>query len=138
MIDVNSIGPGYELPTFSREGTFHHWNRYASVNDQFADHHMDDEVGRKEGFPASFVMAPLEHAYFHAMLRDWIGDEGRIVQVNIRLRNPLVRGRVLTASGTVSAVRREKDEIFVDLDILAVDDQGARLAPGTAVVAFPA
>jgi hypothetical protein len=82
-------------------------------------------------------MAPLEHAYFHAMLRDWMGDRGRIVRIDIKLRNPLVRGRVFTAGGEVTAVRREGDDVIVDLDIWADDDQGTRLAPGVAVVAFP-
>lgn len=138
MIDIDSLEPGHQVPTFAREGTFHHWNRFAAVNDEFADHHMDDEVGRHEGFSASFIMAPMEHAYFHAMLRDWMGEEGRIVRVDIKLRNPLLRGRVLTAGGEVTGVRREGDEVFVDLDIWEDDDQGVRLSPGIAVVAFPA
>jgi hypothetical protein len=137
VIDLDALQPGYRLPPFSREGTLHHWNRFASVNDEYADHHMDDEVGRREGFPAAFIMAPLEHAYFHAMLRDWMGDRGRIVQIDMKLRNPLVRGRVFTAGGEVTAVRREGDDVIVELDIWADDDQGTRLAPGVAVVAFP-
>jgi hypothetical protein len=137
MIDVESLQPGDPVPTFSREGTLHHWNRFASVNDEYADHHMDDEVGRAEGFPASFIMAPLEHAYFHNMLRDWIGDQGRIVRIDIKLRNPLIRGRTLTAGGEVTGIRREDGEVLVDLDIWEDDDEGTRLAPGVAVVAFP-
>ncbi|MBW8826044.1 MAG: hypothetical protein JF603_06820 [Acidobacteria bacterium] len=138
MIDVDALEPGQQLPTFSREGTFQHWNRFAAVNDEFAEHHMDDEVGRHEGFSSAFIMAPMEHAYFHAMLRDWMGEAGRIVRVDMKLRNPLLRGRVLTAGGQVTAVHREGDEVVVDLEIWEDDDTGARLAPGTAVVAFAA
>ena len=137
MIDVDAIEPGYEVPTFQREGTLHHWNRFAAVNDEFADHHMDDDAGRAEGFSASFIMAPLEHAYLHAMLRGWIGDEGRIVTLDIRLRSPLLRGRVLTAGGKITAIRREGDETLIDVEVWEVDDQGLRLVPGTATVAVP-
>jgi hypothetical protein len=138
MIDVGSIKPGYELPTFRREGTLHHWNRFAAVNDEFADHHMDDEAGRAEGFSASFIMAPLEHAYLHAMLRGWLGDEGRIITLDIRLRSPLLRGRTLTAGGKVTGVRHEADEVVIDVEVWEDDDQGVRLVPGTATVALPA
>jgi len=138
MIDVDAIEPGSELPTFQREGTLHHWNRFAAVNDEFADHHMDDEAGRAEGFSASFIMAPLEHAYLHALLRSWIGDEGRIARLDIRLRSPLLRGRVLTAGGQVTNVRRVGDEVLIDVEVWEDDDQGLRLVPGTATVAFPA
>jgi hypothetical protein len=136
VIDIDAIAVGDALPTFSREGTLHHWNRFASVNDEFADHHMDDEVGRAEGFAASFIMAPLEHAYLHNMLRDWLGDQGWIVRVDIKLRNPLIRGRTLTAGGEVTGVRREGEKLLVDLDVWEVDDQDVRLVPGTATVCF--
>jgi acyl dehydratase len=137
-VDVSELRVGDEIPLWVREGTLDHWNRFAAVNDEYAGHHMDDEVGRFEGFSGAFIMAPLSHAYLHAMLREWIGEEGRIVSVAMRLRSPLFRGRTLTASGTVTAVRREGDEVFVDLDVAEDDDEGTRLAPGTATVAFPA
>jgi len=138
VIEPSSISVGDELPVFEREGSLHHWNRFAAVNDEFADHHMDDEAGRSEGFEASFIMEPLEHAYLHAMLRAWIGEEGRIVRCDIRLRSPLLRGRVLTAGGHVTAVQPGDDEVVVELEIWEVDDQGTRLVPGTATVALPA
>jgi hypothetical protein len=137
MIDIDSLAVGDELPVFERQGTLHHWNRFAAVNDEFADHHMDDEAGRSEGFAASFIMAPLEHAYLHAMLRTWMGDEGRILALDIRLRSPLLRGRKLSAGGRVSALRVEEDAVVVDLEVWEVDDEGTRLAPGTATVAIP-
>jgi hypothetical protein len=138
MTDVATLAVGDELPVFERAGSLHHWNRFAAVNDQFADHHMDDEAARSEGFDAAFIMAPLEHAFLHALLRDWMGEEGRIVCCDIRLRSPLLRGRVLSASGRVTEIRHEGDEVFVDLDVWELDDQGTRLVPGTATVAFPA
>jgi acyl dehydratase len=137
MPDPAALQVGDELPPFQRQGTLHHWNRFAAVNDEFADHHMDDEAGRSEGFPSSFIMAPLEHAYLHAMLRDWAGGMARIVTLDIRLRRPLLRNRVLTAGGRVTAVHQEGGELVVDLDVWAQDDNGEVLAPGTAQVAFP-
>jgi len=137
-MDIASVKVGDELPVFEREGSLHHWNRFAAVNDEFADHHMDDEAGRSEGFEASFIMAPLEHAYLHAMLRGWMGEEGRIVRCDIRLRSPLLRGRTLTAGGRVTEIRREGDEVFIDLEVWEADDQGTMLVPGAATVAVPA
>ena len=134
MMDVHEILPGYRLTPFERQGSLHHWNRFAAVNAEFADHHMDDQVGRDEGFAAAFIMAPLEHAYFHTLLREWIREDGWILRVDIRLRNPLLRGRTLMATAEVTAVRHEEIGMVVDLDLLAEDDQGLRLAPGTATV----
>lgn len=129
---------GYTLPEFVRAGTLHHWNRYAAVNDEFADHHMADESGQHEGFAAAFIMGPLEHDYLHVLLRNAIGEEGRIVRVDMKLRNPLLRGRTLTAGATVTTVRREGDEHVIDLDVWERDDQDLRLTYGSATVALPA
>lgn len=103
---------------------------------EFAPHHWDDEVAQAEGFPGAFAMAPLQHAFLHALLREWIGGAGRIVAVNMKLRSPFIRGRTLSAGGQVTAIRREDREVFIDLDVWQDDDEGTRLAPGTATVAL--
>ena len=138
MIDLGTLAVGEELPPLSREGTLQHWNRFAGANDEFADHHMDDEVGRHEGFSGAFMMAPLEHAYYHVLLREWFGDNGRIVDVDMRLRSPLLRGRTFIAGASVKSIEREGDEVIVHLDLWANDDEGTRIAPGSATVVLPA
>jgi hypothetical protein len=137
-LDLESVAEGQELPTFQREGTLLHWARYGAVNPvHIVGHHFDDDVARREGFDAAFIMAPLEHAYLHAMLRAWMGRQGRVRSLNIRLRRPLLRGRTLTAGGKVTAVQREASEVIVRLEVWETDDLGELLAPGTAEVVFP-
>jgi len=131
-----SIKVGDTIPPFQREGTLQHWNRYAGVNYEFAGHHMDDEIGRHEGFPSAIGMAPLILAYLHAMLRNWGGEDARVVKVAMELRRPFLRGRTLIASGKVSGTREEDGELLVDLEVWADDDQGTRLVGGTAVMAL--
>ena len=135
-MDVSNVAPGDQIPPLQRRGNFVTWTRYAAVNYEIADHHMDDDVARHEGFAAAFAMAPFTFALVQTMLRDWIGLDGRIVSVAISLRSPWLRGRLFTAAGTVTAVRPGGDETFVDLDVWADDDHGTRLVQGPATVAF--
>ena len=134
-IDIGALKVGDTIPEWSREGTLHHWNRFASVNYEFADHHMDDEAGRHEGFAGAFIMAPFSHAYLHALLREWMGEQGRIIKIDMRLKNPLFRGRTLTAGGEITELRPEGDETIVELRIWQTDDQDNALGVGTATVA---
>ena len=106
MIDPATVAAGTPVPPFSRVGSFEAWTRYAAVNHEIAGHHMDDEVARREGFPGAFAMAPLTFSYVQTMLREWVGAQGRIVTVAIRLRSPFLRGRTLTATGEVREVDR--------------------------------
>ena len=77
-MDIDSLKPGYRIPEWQRVGTLDHWNRFAAANYEFAGHHMDDDVGRFEGFEGAFIMAPFSHAYLHAMLREWMDDAAAI------------------------------------------------------------
>jgi acyl dehydratase len=125
---------GQELPTFERMSGFHAWNRYAAVNEEFVPIHMDDDAGKRAGNPGAFGMGNLQVAYLHALLRQWIGDDGRIVSVSCQMRAPNLRGLRTIAHGRVTAVRVEGDETSVDLDVWTETEEGTVLAPGTAVV----
>jgi len=133
-----TIAIGQELPTFERVSGFHAWNRYAAVNEEFIPIHMDDDAGRRAGNPGAFGMGNLQVAYIHALLRQWIGDDGRIVSVSCQMRAPNLRGPRTIAGGRVTDIRAGGDETLVDLEVWTETEDGTKLAPGTATVALPA
>src|SRR5579871_2142328 len=105
MIDV-----GQAIPEFTRGANYQAWNRFAAVNDEFVDIHMDDEAGRAAGYETAFAMGNLGFAWIHCMLREWLKDlDGRIVSVAVQFRSPTLRNRVVTAKGVVTAVRSDGD-----------------------------
>jgi acyl dehydratase len=135
-VDGATITPGTEVPTFVRTTGFHNWNRFAAVNDEFVPIHMDEEAGRAAGFAGAFGMGNLLTSYLHNMLRDWIGDDGRIVSLSCSFRAPNNRGMTVEARGKVVDVREEDGVTFVDLDVAVVDHDAPDtvLAPGRATV----
>ena len=137
MSSARTVGPGDELAPFRRETGFHNWNRYAAVNDEFVPIHMDDEAGRAAGYPTAFGMGNLQWSYIHNLLRQWMGDNGRILSVSCQFRAPNVKGQTVTARGVVRSVRHEDGVRVVDLEVWTEDQAGNRLAPGTASVAWP-
>jgi acyl dehydratase len=128
---------GDELPVFVRQPGLHHWNRYAAVNDEFVPIHMDDEAGRAAGYPSAFGQGNLQWAYLHNVVRDWMGDDGRIERLTCAFRGANVKGQTVTARGRVTAVNDEGGRRVVELDVWTENDAGDRLAPGTARVSFP-
>ncbi|OZC76326.1 hypothetical protein CH304_17430 [Rhodococcus sp. 15-649-1-2] len=128
------VSVGQSLPPFSRTTGLENWNRFAAVNYEFVDIHMDDEAGRAAGYDSAFGMGNLLWSYLHCMLRDWLGDHGRIVEVRCQFRGPNTKGMKLTAGGTVSAVRDEGARRVVDLEIWISDSDGTVLTPGAATV----
>jgi acyl dehydratase len=137
-MDASKVAVGDELPTYSRAAGFHAWNRFAGVNDEFVDIHMDDDAGRAAGFSGAFGMGALQWSYLHCMLRQWIERSGgRIVHVQCQFRGASEKGRIVTAKGVVTAVRDEADGRYVDLDLWTEVEDGTRLAPGQATVLLP-
>ncbi len=137
-VDRETVTVGTDLPTFVRTTGFHNWNRYAAVNDEFVPIHMDDAAGQAQGFPGAFGMGNLMWSYLHNLVRDWIGDDGRIVAMGCSFRSPNLRGMTVEARGTVTAVRDEDGARLVDLELTVVDHDNADtvLVPATATVAL--
>jgi acyl dehydratase len=131
------IKVGDELPAFVRQPGFHNWNRYAAVNDEFVPIHMDDEAGRAAGYPSAFGQGNLQWAYLHNVVRQWMGDDGRIERMACSFRGANVKGQTVTARGRVTAVADGGGRRVVDLEVWTENDAGERLAPGTARVSFP-
>ncbi len=125
-----TVKVGDELPTFTRETGFANWNRYAAVNDEFVPIHMDDAAGEAAGNGGAFGMGNLQWAYLHNMLRSWVGENGEILSIEVQFRSPNVKGQTVTAKGVVTAV----DDDVISLDVWTEQQEGTKLAPGSAKV----
>ncbi|MGE9809449.1 hypothetical protein [Janibacter sp. G1551] len=128
------VETGEVLPPFERETGFANWNRYAAVNDEFVPIHMDDEAGRAAGYPTAFGMGNLQWSYLHNLLRQWMGDDGRIVRLSCQFRGANTKGMVVTAHGRVTAVSEADGATTAEVEVWTQDQDGNKLAPGTASV----
>ena len=90
-----------------------HWNRFASVNNEFAPEHMDDAAARAAGFDAAYAMGTLQWAYVHRALGQWFNDPGCIAAVTLRFVAPAYRGHYEVV-GTAFAIDRLAVEVHVD------------------------
>ena len=134
---MTTIEVGAEIPPFVRQPGFHHWNRYAAVNDEFVPIHMDDEAGRAAGYPSAFGQGNLQWSYLHNVLRQWLGDDGTIERLSCTFRGANVKDQTVTARGRITAVSEREGRRVVELDVWTENDAGERMAPGTARVSFP-
>ena len=132
------IAVGDEIPPFVRQPEFHHWNRYAAVNDEFVPFHMDDEAGRRAGNQqGAFGMGNLRYAYLANALRDWIGDEAEIREIGCQYRAINQKNDLLTVVGQVVEKETVEGENRVKLTINVMNQAGEATCPGHAVVVLP-
>jgi acyl dehydratase len=125
---------GDTLPPFERVTGLENWNRFAAVNFEFVGIHMDDDAGRAAGYPGAFGMGNLQWSYLHNVIRGWLGDEGRIRRVGCQFRAANTKGMTVTAHAVVTAIEDHGDGRTIELEVWTEDQDGNRLAPGTATV----
>jgi acyl dehydratase len=129
-----SVTEGQELPVFQRTTDFMHWNRYAAVNDEFVQLHMDDDAGKKVGQKGAFGMGNLQVAYLHNLLRQWLGDDCWVKKFRCELRGMNFKNDTLTAKGKVLKKFEQGGERLVDLELWTENQNGQKLCPGSATV----
>ena len=129
---------GQEIPSWSRQTDFMHWNRYAAVNDEFVYIHMDDEAGKNaSNEQGAFGMGNLRFAYLLNMLRDWAGDEVEIRELGVQFRAINQKNDVLTCMGTITEKTIEDGEHLVKLDLNVVNQEGQATCPAHALLVLP-
>jgi acyl dehydratase len=137
-VRFEDVSVGDEMPAWSRQTDFMHWNRYAAVNDEFVPFHMDDEAGRRAGNKeGAFGMGNLRYAYLVNALRDWIGDEAEIREIGCQYRAINQKNDTLTVVGKVVEKETVDGENRVKLTTNVMNQAGEATCPGHAVVVLP-
>jgi acyl dehydratase len=128
-----STSPGTTLSPYVRTTGLANWNRFAAVNDEFIDIHMDADAARAVGMPDAFGMGNLRISYLHNLLYQWLGDAGDIVDLRCEFRGLNLKGDTLTCSGTVTDTSSDGHRLAgVDLAVRNQDDVDT--TPGHATV----
>ena len=137
-IYFEDVSVGDEMPSWSRQTDFMHWNRYAAVNDEFVPFHMDDEAGRKAGTKeGAFGMGNLRYAYLVNALRDWIGDEAEVREIGCQYRAINQKNDTLSVVGKVVEKDVVDGENRIKLTTNVMNQNGEATCPGHAVVVLP-
>ncbi|MER7687185.1 MaoC/PaaZ C-terminal domain-containing protein [Streptomyces sp. NPDC097610] len=124
---------GATVPPFVRDAGFQAWNRYAAVNSEFVDIHMDDAAGQAAGYPGAFGMGNLLWSWLHRALERWLDGHGSLEHLELRFHSPALKGDRITCTGIVTG-RTEKEDgtTVLELDVWAENQSGERIAPGRA------
>tara|TARA_Y100001960_G_scaffold267826_1_gene292327 strand:- start:1319 stop:1753 length:435 start_codon:yes stop_codon:yes gene_type:complete len=129
---------GQKIPTFSRKTDLMHWNRWAAIYDEFLYYHMDDERAIENGQPSSIGQGRLRVSYAHTLLRNWIGDEGAIVKLDVQMRGINYKDDSIECSGTVISKSQESSGAWlVEIEIDIRNQDGKNISPGKATVLIP-
>jgi acyl dehydratase len=106
--------------------------QYAGASGDYNPIHTDEVFATKvAGYPTVFAHGMLTMGLTGKMLTNYVGD-GRLTKFGLQFRAQVWPGDTLTARATVTAVREEGGQHFVDLALATLNQDGREVATGEA------
>lgn len=96
--------------------------------------HWDQDFAREIGFPMGYDIGTQRISWYSHLLTDWIGDRGRVLQLSVKLREPLWMWDLTTLHGRVTSAEIGAEGPTVALELWGETQRGRRHSEGTAVV----
>lgn len=100
--------------------------------------HWDQDFAHKVGAPGAYDFGPERVAWLGQMMTDWIGDDGFLQKLMVRIRRHNAIGDALWCNGVVTGKRVENGKHLIDCEVWAKDQNDKLSAEGTATVELPA
>ena len=105
---------------------------YAGASGDYNPVHSDTEfVTKVAGYPSVFAHGMLSMGLTGKMLTNWVGD-GTLTKYGVRFVKQVWPGDSLTAKATVTGLREEGGQNYVDLEVLTVNQNGEPVISGHA------
>ena len=105
---------------------------YAGASGDYNPVHSDTEfVTKVAGYPSVFAHGMLSMGLTGKMLTNWVGD-GTLTKYGVRFVKQVWPGDSLTAKATVTGLRKEGGQNYVDLEVLTVNQNGEPVISGHA------
>jgi acyl dehydratase len=100
--------------------------------------HQDESVAQSElGMPNAYDNGPQRIGMMTSCITNWIGDDGEVRELSVRLKLPVIFGDINYFKGRVTGKRTVGMDALVDFEIWAENQLGQVTAKGTASVALP-
>jgi acyl dehydratase len=118
-LQVGSVLPAADYPT-STVQIF----RYSAATWNTHRIHYDKDYAVAEGYPDVLVQSHLHGAFLARYCTDWVGANGRLLELGLRIRRFAIAGETLSVLGTVKAVER-LDDAHAALALELVETRGS-------------
>jgi len=112
-------------------------NPETGAQDSAARGHTEDKMAREVGMPGGYDVGPQRISWLGNLLTNWVGDDGFVRMLDVKLRRPNIFGDVSWCRGKVAGKRVEDGVHLVDLEVHVENQLGETTATGTATVELP-
>ena len=112
-------------------------NPETGAQDSAARGHTEEKMAREVGMPGGYDVGPQRISWLGNLLTNWVGDDGFVRMLDVKLRRPNIFGDVSWCRGKVVGKRVEDGLHLVDLEVHVENQLSETTATGTATVELP-
>lgn len=106
--------------------------QYAGASGDYNPLHSDEIfTTQTAGYPSVFAHGMLSMGMTGKMLTNYVGD-GTLTRYGVRFTAQVWPGDTLNAVATVTGLREENGQHFVDLDVITTNEEGVTVIKGSA------
>ncbi|MBF0276668.1 MAG: MaoC family dehydratase N-terminal domain-containing protein [SAR324 cluster bacterium] len=106
--------------------------QYSGASGDYNPLHSDEVYTTQvAGYPSVFAHGMLTMGLTGKMVTNFVGD-GQLSKYGVRFTAQVWPGDTLVSKAIVTAIRQEKDQHFVDIDISTTNEDGVEVIKGTA------
>ena len=126
-----------ELPELVKEPDTRQLVMYAGASQDFVPIHYDQNVAQAAGHPTVIVHGALKSAWLTELVTGWIGQAGRLLELDVSYRAIDFPDMTATCTGKVIETKVEDGVGLVEIEIGMRNPEGVDTTPGRALVALP-
>ena len=136
QVHFEDIAVGMEIPSWVNEIDLLKLIRYAAVSWNFYLLHLEKEFAQRKGFKDVNIPAPYYGSFLASMMTKWTGDPESLKRLSYTVKVMGFPGDTLVGKGTVIKKCQDDDKNLVECDIWVENQEGVKVAPGSAVIAL--
>ncbi|MEK7863876.1 MAG: acyl dehydratase, partial [Chloroflexota bacterium] len=99
--------------------------------------HWEPEFALKVGAPGAYDYGPERASWLSHYVTNWIGDDGMLQRLHCRIRRHNPEGDTVFIDGTVTQKFEREGRKLIEIELIAVNQDGERSAQGSAVAELP-
>jgi acyl dehydratase len=130
-------GAHADVVHYRRRHDDYHISELTGAKDNPGRGHLEVQTGSDVGMGGAYDIGPQRISWGSHMLTDWVGDDGFVHKLSVRVRRPNLIGDTTWWHGTVTRKELVDGHGVVHMDIRTEDQLGQQSARGTAVVVLP-
>jgi len=129
---------GENLPQLVKNITQENINLYAQASGDFNPIHVDEDFARKSPYGGTIAHGMLILSYLSQMMtiafgRSWLSGG----KLNVRFKEPVRSGDVITVSGNIRNIEQEEGKIRINCNVLCQNQRGEVVITGESSLRLP-